>query len=158
MIEEFKQIKNTHYSISNFGRIRNDRTNKILKAQKNIHGYMVILIYEEGKPKNRQIHRLLLETFKPCENMHKLQVNHIDHNRSNNYIDNLEWVTPSQNCNRKKDRVFYNSKKCFDNFGNCFESFREAGRFYGISANTVKNDCLNKTKRQTKSRNVSFHF
>lgn len=156
-MEIYKQIKNTHYSISNLGNVRNDRTQKQLKPQKNLYGYLSVLIYEEGRPKNRQIQRLVMETFKPCKNMKRLQVNHIDHNRSNNNINNLEWVTAVENCNRKKDKVFYNSKSCFDNLGNYFESFREAGRFYGISENTVKNDCLNRTKKVLKNR-MTFHL
>ena len=42
---------------------------------------------------------------------------------------------------------FYNSKGCYDSKGNYFNSYREAGRYYGISANTVKRDCLGLTTR-----------
>ena len=162
-MEIWKQIKKLHYSISNLGNVRNDITGKQLKPQKNIYGYMVILLYNNGKPSNFQIHRLVMEAFKPIENMEKLQVNHINCNRSNNNINNLEWVTPSENCLKKASKEkFYNSKGCYDNFGNYFNSFREAGRYYGISANTVKNDCLrnNKTNRNISraktSRNISL--
>ena len=146
-MEEWKQIKNLHYSISNWGNVRNDNTGKQLKPQKNVYGYMVILLYNNGKPKHYQLQRLVLETFKPVKNMKNLQVNHIDYNRSNNNLNNLEWVTPSENCLKKLPKTkFYNSKGCFDNFGNYFNSYREAGRYYGISANTVKNDCLRNNK------------
>ena len=45
----------------------------------------------------RQVHRLVLETFKPIKNMNKLQVNHKDGNKSNNSLSNLEWVISSEN-------------------------------------------------------------
>ena len=148
-MEIWKQINNLHYSISNLGNVRNDNTNKLLKPQKSVFGYHVILLYDNGKPLNYPIHRLVLMAFNPVENMQNLQVNHIDHNRINNRLNNLEWTTAKENCNKKKLRKFYNSKGCYDNFGNYFSSYREAGRYYGISANTVKNDCLrnNKTHR-----------
>lgn len=162
-MEKWKQIKNLHYSISNLGNVRNDNTGKQLKPQKNIYGYMVILLYDNGSPLYCQIHRLVLEAFKPVENMQNLQVNHIDNNRSNNNLNNLEWVTPSENCLKKAPKQkFYNSKGCYDNKGNYFNSFREAGRYYNISANTVKNDCLGITKHtgtfQGQKRSVTFHF
>lgn len=125
-MEIWKQIKNLHYSISNIGNIRNDNTGKQLKPQKNSFGYLSILLYDNGKPVQFRIHRLVLEAFNPVENMQNLQVNHIDHNRENNRLQNLEWTTPKENCNKKKLRKFYNSKGCYDNKGNYFSSFREA--------------------------------
>lgn len=161
-MEEWKQIRHLHYSISNFGNVRNDLTGKQLKPQKNICGYMVILLYDNGKPLHFQIHRLVLMAFNPVKNMQNLQVNHIDHNRANNRLQNLEWTTCKENCNKKKLRKFYNSKGCYDDKGNYFASFREAGRYYNISANTVKNDCLGITKRtetfQGRKRPATFYF
>lgn len=160
-MEKWKQIKKLHYSISNLGNVRNDKTNHILKPQKNIYGYNVILLYDNGKPLHCQIHRLVLEAFNPVENIENLQVNHIDCNRSNNNLNNLEWTTPSENCLKKASKQkFYNSKGCYDNFGNYFNSYREAGRYYNISANTVKNDCLrnNKTPRNLSRAKTSSNF
>ena len=125
-METWKQIKNLHYSVSNLGNVRNDITSKKLKPQKNFFGYLAILLYDNGKPSSFRIHRLVLEAFNPVENMENLQVNHIDHNRENNRLQNLEWTTPKENCSRKKLRKFYNSKGCYDDKGNYFSSFREA--------------------------------
>lgn len=158
MKEIWKKTKYKNYSVSNTGRVRNDNTNKILKNQINLYGYTTILLYDNGIPKQYQIHRLVLETFRPVKNMQKLQVNHINWNRTDNNIENLEWVTSSKNCNRKKPKEkFYNSIGCYDSLGNHFNSYREAGRFHNISGNTVKNDCLNKTKKALKNR-ITFHF
>lgn len=141
------------YQVSDKGRIKNAQTGLLLKPQKNIYGYMSILLYknikfQKTKPCSFRIHRLVLQTFKPVENMEKLEVNHIDCDRSNNLLSNLEWVTTSENCLRKRPKEkFYNSQGCYDDKGNYFNSYREAGRFYGISPNTVKNDCIGRTQR-----------
>lgn len=156
------------YQVSNFGRVKNSNTNKLLKQQKNIYGYMQITLWqyngmEKAKAKHFQVHRLILHTFNPIKNEHNLTVNHIDFNRSNNNINNLEWTTLKENTNKKQIKTtFYNSKGCFDDKGNFFNSFHEAGRFYNLSPNTIKRDCLGLTKRIEKYKNRNsrpfFHF
>lgn len=157
-----------NYQISNCGQIQNKKTGHILKPQKNLYGYMNVLLYKREKFSNVKafsfrVHRLVLQTFKPVENMDKMEVNHIDCDRSNNNLSNLEWVTKSENCCKKMAKeTFYNSKGCYDSNGNFFHSFREAGRFYNISANTVKRDCLGLTtctkKYKNKKERPFFHF
>lgn len=46
---------------------------------------------------SKGVHRFMLEAFNPRDDMHTLQVNHIDGNPMNNHIDNLEWVSGSEN-------------------------------------------------------------
>lgn len=124
-----------------------------MKQQKNLYGYMVVMLWiyngkEKAKPKQTQVHRLIAHVFKPVENEQELFINHIDFNRSNNNINNLEWVTPKENAERKTPKEkFYNSKGCYDDKGNYFNSYREAARFYNINPNTVKRDCLGLTTR-----------
>lgn len=170
MQEIWKPIKDfENYQISNLGKIKN-KNNKILKPQKNIYGYMSINLYKRQKfskllVKNFRVHRLVLTTFNPVENMEKLQVNHIDHDRTNNALTNLEWTTAKENCNNKKPKkVFYNSIGCYDELGNHFNSYREAGEFYNISPNTIKRDCLGITQKtetnykNRKTKRMTFHL
>lgn len=68
------------------------------KAFPNSCGYkLVALSCDGGKLKGFLLHRVILQTFKPIENPEKFQVNHIDGNKSNNHINNLEWVSQSDN-------------------------------------------------------------
>ena len=78
------------YQISNFGRIKNKI--KILSPQINNCGYLRIIL----KNKHYSIHRLVALAFLPNPE-NKPQVNHIDGNKTNNYVTNLEWVTASEN-------------------------------------------------------------
>lgn len=161
MQEIWRTVKDfENYEVSNMGNIRSKK-NGLLKPQNTIYGYKNIILYKRvkyGKTviKSARIHRLVLQAFEPIENPEKMQVNHIDNDRSNNRLDNLEWTTPKQNCNRKKQKDFYyNSISCRDELGNIFYSYREAGKYYNISPNTVKRDCLGLTKRAI--NRMTFH-
>lgn len=61
-------------------------------------GYEKIqLVDVNGKRHRYSIHRLVLENFQPVEHMENLQVNHIDGNKLNNNLTNLEWTTCEEN-------------------------------------------------------------
>ena len=86
------------YVIDDMGKIRNINTGNYIKINKNHNGYMrVSLMKKGGGTTSIQYHRLLMMLFKPTENMEKLQINHIDGNKENNALNNLQWVTPQEN-------------------------------------------------------------
>ena len=85
----------TNYSVSENGEVRNDKTNYILKPAIQ-QGYAHVTIYINTKGKRVKIHRLVATAFIPNPE-NKPYVNHKDGNRSNNSVDNLEWVTASEN-------------------------------------------------------------
>lgn len=84
------------YDINEYGKLRNRVTGRILKQKKNHKGYLVCGISIKGKYKDISIHRAVAETFIPNPNNYA-QVNHIDGDKTNNCVDNLEWCTASQN-------------------------------------------------------------
>lgn len=69
---------------------------KILKPQINTSGYWTIGLYKNGKRKLYRIHRLIGKAFIPNP-YNKPEINHKDGNKLNNHIENLEWVTTSEN-------------------------------------------------------------
>ena len=84
---------NDTYSISDNGEFRNDTSNKTLKPEIHHKGYLRISAHGV---KPRFIHRLVAIHFIP--NPDNLpQVNHIDGNKLNNKLNNLEWCTDSDN-------------------------------------------------------------
>ena len=93
------------YQVSNLGRVKrmrfiNKNTNiekERIKSQKiRKDGYLEVALYKNGKGKYIQVHRLVAKSFIP--NPKKLpQVNHIDGIKTNNIVENLEWVSISDN-------------------------------------------------------------
>ena len=104
-MEIWKPIPNyENYEVSNLGRVRslnyNNQTDKvrILKLTIRKDGYTQIMLNKEGKKKTYQVHRLVAEAFIP--NPQSLpEVNHIDENKQNNDVSNLEWCSYGYNIN-----------------------------------------------------------
>lgn len=84
-----------NYSVSNLGRVRNDKSGKQLKPY-NMLGYTQVTLRHGGMSVKHTIHRLVAKAFIPNPEG-KPQVNHIDGIRSNNCVDNLEWCTSHEN-------------------------------------------------------------
>jgi len=100
------------YQVSNYGRVRSlDRyvwnrcrargkrdflKGSILRPQKHVAGYLFVALYKDGKKRQIRINRLVLTVFDrpPKEGE---ESNHMNGNKTNNYIDNLEWMTKLQN-------------------------------------------------------------
>lgn len=99
-MEIWQDIKNfPDYQISNQGRVKSfkqDKNGKILKP-KISYGYYSVDLRREGATYNHLVHRLVLSTFSPIEGWELLTVNHKDGDKSNNFLENLEWMSPSEN-------------------------------------------------------------
>ena len=107
-IEIWKSIENfNNYEISTLGNIRNNKTNKILKPYLDNPGYLNITLSKNNIKKSFKIHRLVALAFIPnLEN--KLTINHIDKNKQNNCVLNLEWATMYEHNISKNKGIFLN--------------------------------------------------
>jgi len=120
MKEIWKDIKGYegYYQVSNLGEVRSlDRTilltrygeetshkkGRILKSSLNGYGYLVLRLNKDGRGKTIKVHHLVWDTFggKP-RNGHKLQVDHIDENKINNRVDNLQLLSHRANLSKGK--------------------------------------------------------
>lgn len=89
-MEQWKKIAGTDYEVSSEGRVK--RGDKIIKSSVNSRGYQLITI----AGKTRRLHRVVAEAF--LDNPEQKEfVNHIDGNTQNNRLENLEWITNSDN-------------------------------------------------------------
>lgn len=121
------------YLVSNTGKIKNIKTNRIMMGSKQ-NGYRFVNLYiNRSSPKmNRLIHRMVAQTFLENPNQ-KPVVNHKDTNILNNHVDNLEWVSHTENMNTaetiKNLKNGKNSKKILQieiNTGNIINTFNGA--------------------------------
>lgn len=120
-----------HYQVSNYGQVRSvdrivvrmyrggfSKAGKIVKPYVTPKGYLRIQLSKDGKLKNFMVHRLVALAFIENPN-NKPEVNHKDGNKRNNFLENLEWVTSSENqihaydTGLKKPNVKY-IVKCID--------------------------------------------
>lgn len=161
MIEKFVIINGfDNYAISNFGRIKNVRKNKILAPTINKNGYMGYVFCQNGIKKGFRIHRLVALYF--IENPYNLPyVNHKDGNKTNNHVSNLEWCTAQENQIHARSMGLINQEKpiiALDiNTGEkiAFKSIHEASAILQINSGTIVK--VLKGKRN-KTHGYSFYY
>lgn len=108
-------INCSNYEVSSLGRLRNRITGKYLKDTPHKHiGYIINGLVTDNKEElTIQRGRLVMMVFKPCAEMSikgELDVDHLNNIKTDNRLENLEWVSHRENCIRVKDRN-YNSRK-----------------------------------------------
>ena len=87
-----------NYTIYEDGRIYSKCRNVYLSPRLTKKGYHSVILYFEGVPKNKLVHRLVMDTFDPISGaVTHLQINHIDGNKTNNHRMNLERCTAKEN-------------------------------------------------------------
>lgn len=94
------------YAVSNKGRVKslarktctgNRGVPEIIRKPNVMKDYHCIALNKDGKKKVFRIHRLVLEAFGKPQPAENYEVNHIDGNKANNCLENLEWCTPQEN-------------------------------------------------------------
>jgi len=100
-----------HYQVSNLGNVKSlerlsligrQLKEKILKQKTDTKGYLTVNLYLDGKSKSRTVHQLVTQAFlNHIPNGYKAVVNHIDFDKLNNNVSNLEIVSNRENCNQK---------------------------------------------------------
>lgn len=143
------------YQVSNLGnvkslRYRNKTEEHLLTKRPQKNGYLTVSLSKNSIYKNFLIHRLVADVF--IENPYNFpQVNHIDEDKTNNCVDNLEWCTCKYNLNygaRREKEARTKGKKVLQytkdgKFVNEFYSIQEAKRCTGINQGNICYCCKN---------------
>ena len=144
------------YSVSNEGNVKNNVTGKVLRHGTNPKGYHIVSLYKDSIPATKKVHRLVADAFYDGDH-DGLEVNHIDGDKSNNSITNLEWCTCSYNANhayknglRKPPRM---KRVKIVETGEIFDSMSDCARAIGGTISGIY-DCNN--GRQETHR--GYHF
>ena len=152
-MENFINIEDTTYSVSNLGNIKNNITNKMLKGKQSKSGYLYVDLWINNKPNQIAIHRLVAKYHVTNPNNYN-EVNHIDENKINNNSSNLEWCTHLQNIKHGTalQRKAYNKQvkvKQFTKDGQFikeFDSCKNAEKSFGKISSNISNCCKGKLK------------
>jgi hypothetical protein len=121
MSEYFKDIPNYEglYQVSNLGRVKSlsreinqgfrvlISKERILKHGINSDGYCSVVLYSNSKSKSFKIHKLVAQSYLECNN-DKLVVDHINNDKLDNRVENLQYIT--QRLNSSKDKQNTSSK------------------------------------------------
>lgn len=155
MVEEWRSLKGLvkcgdYYEVSNLGRVRSTGrgTKKLRKLVKGTDGYLQIRLHFNKEQHLYGVHRLVAIAFLPKPTEHgEFEVNHKDKNRTNNVVDNLEWLP-------HEDNVRYSSNKrilCYTypemEFVDEFESITIASNELKLWRQEISKVCRGKRKQ-----------
>ena len=160
-MEEWINIKdNNSYSISSLGRVRNNKTGRILKNINHYSGYQHVRLQK----KYYSVHRLVATHFIPNP-FTKEDVNHINELKDDNRVENLEWTTTKENVNhgtRTERQIKTMSKTIYaiDKYGNkyWYESTKTFAKEHGCFATNVTQALLTLTSKGNKKTIKGFTF
>lgn len=137
------------YSVDMLGNVYN-RYGKRLRQEVSSNGYLrVSLSSKKHKHKKLLVHRIVAEAFIPNPE-NKAQVNHKDEKRTNNRVDNLEWVTPIENLNysnviEKASVAKHRKVRCITT-GVVYDSFKAITAELGLSHSNLVACCNGRRK------------
>ena len=137
-----------NYKITKDGKVWSKRSKIFLKLTL-CNGYYFIHLRSNGKGKHISINRLVAQTFIPNPD-NKPYVNHINCDKTDNRVENLEWVTQKENCKAHDKQISHPRRVIqMDLDGNViatFNSITEAGESIGKTRHAVNKVCIGKNK------------
>jgi hypothetical protein len=152
-----------YYQVSNLGRVKRLKgspmtlEDRVLVNKTKKTGYKFVCLSVCGGFKYKHVHRLVAQAFIPNPN-NKLFVNHIDCDKSNNHVENLEWVTAKENSKHARENVVFNynpptgldnplckqvaQKNLQGDFIYLWDSLRSISNFYDVAETAIGKACL----------------
>jgi hypothetical protein len=129
------------YCIYPDGRLWSKKTNKFLKDQRGGYKgeYRKFALWLNGKYVNKYVHILVMTYFGPIKPGGGHEVNHVDGNKFNNILSNLEWVTSSENTKHGvKNGLFSRVKLSVDQVKEIKRKFKDEPSYHGKVADIAK--------------------
>ena len=141
------------YSVSDDGRVFSLITNRELKPKIDRYGYKAVTLFKDGKSHYITVHRVVAKAFIPNP-FSKRCVNHINEIKTDNRVENLEWVTIKENDNHGTRNIRMSNTKCKkpviytapDGTVRYFKGVKDASRQTGKSHSCIAAWCQGKFK------------
>ena len=162
MEEEWRDIKGYegYYQVSNLGRVKSLSryvakgvrrmyvAERILKTRKNKNGYLAVYPCKNGRNVAMDVHRIVGLVFIPNPNGYK-DINHKDGDKENNRVENLEWVTRSQNIKHAYKELGHRhvcrKVLCMEN-NIVYNSSVDAAKALNLNASAIRNNAAGRSK------------
>lgn len=164
-------VENPNYQVSNHGQLLNKKTGKIVQGSFTNKGYIrARLNWDNGNSRTYAIHRLIAHAFYALDKVDDLDVNHINGDKSNNNLSNLEWCTRSENMkhaystglavmsneakihHRDARRNYCQPVRCIET-GDVYIDAKVASRYLGVNYNDIR-----KVTRGEREQAKGYHF
>lgn len=132
----------------------------LMKVHENGRGYLFVALTKNCKSKKYLVHRLVYEAFEgkiPVD----MTVDHIDGNKLNNSIENLQLLTQADNARKSRQKQVYLIEANYPYRELCFKSEIEASLFFGYCHTTLGGKMkrvLKKNKNIINLRGVDYYF
>ena len=129
-----------------------ERFTKLIPGMNSVSLSTMVKLNDGNKIHDVLIHRLVALTFiQNPDPLKKINVNHIDEDKLNNRVENLEWVTQGENCNKHSKKISHEHQVIQKDLqtGNVikvFDSVAEAGEAVGVSRYAISKVCVGKNK------------
>ena len=156
-MEEWRELPiNSRYKVNINGDVLGQK-GAVLKPGVDSKGYKFVNVYDNGKPFHLSIHRAVALTFIPNPN-NLPQVNHIDENKQNNHVSNLEW------CTNKQNHDYSNSKPVLmidietDEIIKEFKAIRDVNDYFGVSAHQSISKCCRNVPRYNTAYGYKWRY
>jgi len=144
------------YKVSNFGKIKDVKKDRLLKLTPTKKGYLRVRLSDGEKVNKLRVHRVVAVAFLGKHSHDgRNQINHIDCNKSNNHVDNLEWVSHAENIKHAYENELLGNKgfnetkqlyKTTDKdvkvirylYNTTTLSYKSIGEIFGLNQSTVR--------------------
>ncbi len=156
MTESWDTLKGfSNYEINRKGHVRNKLTGREIGTTDE-HGYVRVVLKQDGRFYNRGIHVLVAMQYIPNPD-NKTVVNHIDENRANNCVENLEWVSPKENANHgnRNTKLSRRSSRPVNEYSlsgkylRTWKSITAFANYYGVDISNARKAATNTESKWT---------
>lgn len=144
-MEHWKQHLKTRYSVSNYGRVSGVK-GQIITPYRHTNGYLRVgVCLPGGTVKTEYVHRMVAIAFIGLPPTADHQIDHIDHNRANNILTNLRWMTKQENLARRfvrRGEGHFNSRLTAQDVEQIIamsgQSSAEVAQQFGVAPRTIR--------------------